>query len=64
MMHFVFARLHLGASFFLHAFEFAIILIHLLEAFQTFFEVVRDLNTFLLGQLELTDDRPLLQVAL
>ena len=60
MMHFVFARLDLGASLLLIAFEFAIILIHLLEAFKTFFEVVRDLNALLLGELELTNNRSFL----
>ena len=60
MMHFVFARLDLGASLLLTAFEFSIILIHLLEAFKTFFEVVRDLNTLLLGELELTNNRSFL----
>ena len=60
MMHFVFARLDLGASLLLIAFEFAIILIHLLEAFEAFFEIVWDLNTFGLSQLKLTHNSPFL----
>ena len=60
MMHFVFTRLDLAASLLLIAFEFAIILIHLLEALEAFFEVVRDLDAFLLGELELANDRPFL----
>ena len=60
MMHFVFTRLDLGASLLLIAFEFAIILIHLLEAFEALFEVVGDLDTLLLGELELANDRPFL----
>ena len=60
MMHFVFARLDLGASLLLIAFEFTIIVIHLLEAFEAFFEVVGDLHTLLLGELELPNDRSFL----